>query len=226
MEFHAGHGELQVLAVQGRKADRDRGDRPRLGPRLERRDGDFGRTVLGGDRELGGDRMLAIVDDLQVEMVEGDRLGQVDVDPRAELARRPESWAPHRRRIPVQRCRGSGAQVPGKPSLRVRHDPRGLWAADETIDLVVGDEGVDPGRAGEGEGPGIGQDKGSVKADLGVLAGRVGRDTLAGEQDHQAVGGGRGSGAPQHVLGQVDQFGGRDVGHPDFGESRPTTARR
>ena len=88
------------------------------------------------------------------------RLGQVVGEGGADLGVRPEAGLPGRRGVAVDGGRRRGLQVAREPPRGVgvgEPGRRRRRATDQPVDLVVGDEGREAGRAREGEGAGGGQ---------------------------------------------------------------------
>ena len=190
LEADAGHGDADALAGRGGEGQRHRaggpGDRASaMGGRSTRRAPVLGAETVMASAPSGGRRPPPAG-----QVVEGDRLGQVVLEPvpvwwaapRTPAARR---WPGCRRWRPRPRRRGRRAAGPWS---RRRPRSRRPGPADQPVDLVVGEEGRDAGQPAEGEGAGGGQGELPADGGLGVRARRVGRDPLAGHDDGEPVG--------------------------------------
>ena len=131
--------EPVTAGERDRHVDHRAGDPP-VG---ERGQGDVRRVDAGADGDRRGHRVLAVGDDLEVEVVEGDGLRQVVLQPLAGLVGGAEPGLPEGRRVAVEGLDRPGPQIAGEAALGVRHDAGvvGTGPADQAVDLVVGDQG-------------------------------------------------------------------------------------
>ncbi len=152
---HLVDSDADVAPSELREADRHVDHRAVHRAVGHRREIDGGAAVVGGDGQLGRDRVLAVGHDLEVEMIEGDRLPQVVLEPLPDLLGEAESRLPDRAGVAADGGHGTGTQVVGEAPPRVGDGPGvvGAGAPDQAVDLVVGDQRGDPRLSGQGEGP-------------------------------------------------------------------------
>ena len=148
--LHAHGVERQLYVVSGQGGGQEDGDvdhRARHRGVGQGREGHGGRAAGRRHGHPGGDGVLPVGHHLEVEVVEGDRVGEVVLQPLAGLVGGPEPGLPDRRRVAVQCGDGVGPQVVREAPLGVGNGAGvvGAGPSDQPVDLVVGDERRDPG---------------------------------------------------------------------------------
>jgi len=106
---------------------------------------------VGVDAHAGRHGVTPVRHDLEVEVVERDRLARIDLHPLS--GGRGERRSPRGRRIAVDGRRRPGLEVAREAGGRPGRDPAGVGAgdADELVDELVGRGGRDPRRSREAE---------------------------------------------------------------------------